>query len=264
MNKIIKDQIDRLKPSATLAINEESNKLKKDGKKVYKFGFGQSPFPVPKSIVSALKINADKHTYLPMQGLVELRESISKYLLKKTGVNYPKENIIITPGSKEAMLESFKIASGDYVFIADSGRKFNFNDFWKLYENIEKYDLVSGLRINRKDQIYRIILTKLFNLFLKLSLNSKFKDCDSGFKIYKNTILQKIIQNEVVNPNFISAELCLKIQYSGYSFIEIPVEYFQRDEVSKASALYKIPILILNFLLNFFKFKTQLKKINSQ
>ena len=167
-------------------------------------------------------------------------------------------------GSKEAMLESFKIASGDYVFIADSGRKFNFNDIWKLYENIEKYDLVSGLRINRKDQIYRIILTKLFNLFLKLSLNSKFKDCDSGFKIYKNSILQKIIQNEVVNPNFISAELCLKIQYSGYSFIEIPVEYFQRDEVSKASPLYKIPILILNFLLNFFKFKTQLKKINSQ
>jgi len=167
-------------------------------------------------------------------------------------------------GSKEAMLESFKIANGDYVFIADSGRKFNFNDFWKLYENIEKYDLVSGLRINRKDQIYRIILTKLFNLFLKLSLNSKFKDCDSGFKIYKNSILQKIIQNEVVNPNFISAELCLKIQYSGYSFIEIPVEYFQRDEVSKASPLYKIPILILNFLLNFFKFKTQLKKINSQ
>jgi len=41
MNKIIKEQINRLKPSATLAINEESNKLKKSGKKVYKFGFGQ-------------------------------------------------------------------------------------------------------------------------------------------------------------------------------------------------------------------------------
>ena len=82
MNKIIKDQIDRLKPSVTLAINEESNKLKKEGKKVYKFGFGQSPFPVPESIVSALKINADKHTYLPMQGLEDLRLAISNYLKK--------------------------------------------------------------------------------------------------------------------------------------------------------------------------------------
>ena len=54
MNKIIKDQINHLRPSATLAINEESNRLKKSGKKVYKFGFGQSPFPVPDSIISAL------------------------------------------------------------------------------------------------------------------------------------------------------------------------------------------------------------------
>ena len=33
MSKIIKDQITLLKPSATLAINEESNRLKKSGKK---------------------------------------------------------------------------------------------------------------------------------------------------------------------------------------------------------------------------------------
>ena len=69
MNKIIKDQINQLRPSATLAINEESNRLIRSGKKVYKFGFGQSPFPVPDSIISALKKNANKNTYLPMQGL---------------------------------------------------------------------------------------------------------------------------------------------------------------------------------------------------
>ena len=63
MNKIIKDQINQLKPSATLTINEESNRLKKSGKKIYKFGFGQSPFPVPDSIISALKNNANKNTY---------------------------------------------------------------------------------------------------------------------------------------------------------------------------------------------------------
>ena len=56
MNKFIKNEINQLKPSATLAINEESNRLKKSGKKIYKFGFGQSPFPVPETIVSELKI----------------------------------------------------------------------------------------------------------------------------------------------------------------------------------------------------------------
>ena len=82
MNKFIKDQINQLKPSATLAINEESNRLKKSGKKIYKFGFGQSPFPIPDSIILALKKNAEKHTYLPMQGLEELRLAIASYLNK--------------------------------------------------------------------------------------------------------------------------------------------------------------------------------------
>ena len=55
MSKFIKEQINKLKPSATLAINEESNRLKKSGKKIYKFGFGQSPFQIPKDIVDELK-----------------------------------------------------------------------------------------------------------------------------------------------------------------------------------------------------------------
>ena len=104
MNKIIKDQIDQLKPSATLAINEESNKLKKSGKKVYKFGFGQSPFPIPESIVSALKNNANKNAYLPMQGLEALRSAIANHLNKNNSNDFKSEDIVIGPGTKELML----------------------------------------------------------------------------------------------------------------------------------------------------------------
>ena len=103
MNKIIKDQVSKLKPSATLAINEESNRLKKSGKKIYKFGFGQSPFPVPESIVSELKNNSNKHTYLPMQGLEDLRAAIAKNLNKDNNNDLNSDDIIIGPGTKELM-----------------------------------------------------------------------------------------------------------------------------------------------------------------
>ena len=104
MNKFIKKQISLLKPSATLAINEESNRLKKIGKKIYKFGFGQSPFPIPEKIILALKNNADKNKYLPIQGLEELRLAISNYLNQNNSNNFNSENIIIGPGTKELML----------------------------------------------------------------------------------------------------------------------------------------------------------------
>ena len=90
MDDFVKKNIKSLKPSATLAINEKAKKLSSQGKKIYNFGFGQSPFPIPEKIVLALKENAARKDYLPMQGLKELRSAISKSLFKRTGIEYDK------------------------------------------------------------------------------------------------------------------------------------------------------------------------------
>ena len=87
---MIKDIVKNLKPSPTLKINEESKKLESEGKKIYKFGFGQSPFQIPKDIVDELKNNAYRNMYLPMQGLPELTTAISKYISKKKKYNYKR------------------------------------------------------------------------------------------------------------------------------------------------------------------------------
>ena len=120
MTSRVKKNILKLKESSTLAINEKSKDLIKSGKKIYRFGFGQSPFQIPGKIVDTLKTNAHKKQYLPIQGLTELREKISNYLLKQTGVKYPKENILITPGSKEAMLLMHVTFNGEILTPAPS------------------------------------------------------------------------------------------------------------------------------------------------
>jgi len=120
MSKIIKEQINQLKPSATLAINEESNKLKKSGKKIYRFGFGQSPFPVPESIILALKNNANKNTYLPMQGLEELRLAIANQLNQSNNNNFVAEDIIVGPGTKELMFLTQIAFRGEILLPAPS------------------------------------------------------------------------------------------------------------------------------------------------
>ena len=65
-----------------------------------------------------------------------------------------------------------------------------------------------------------------------------------------------------INSDFLSAELCLKLQYYKYNFKEIPVKYFQRKEDSKALPISSIPKQIASFLMNYFKLKKQLKSIN--
>lgn len=120
MKNLTKKSILKLKQSSTLVINEKCKELIKQGKKVYQFGFGQSPFPVPEKIVTTLKDNAHRKEYLPIQGLKKLRESISKNLKKKIGINYPTENIVITPGSKEAMLLLHVAFNGEIILSAPS------------------------------------------------------------------------------------------------------------------------------------------------
>lgn len=104
-----------LEQSATLRINELSNRLLRDGKTVYKLGLGQSPFPVPGVMQEELRANAHQKDYLPVFGLRALRGAVSGYLRKMHGVAYAPDDVMIGPGSKELMFILQLVFYGDIV-----------------------------------------------------------------------------------------------------------------------------------------------------
>jgi len=89
--------------SATIAINDRSKMLQRQGKTVYRLGLGQSPFPVPLSVVEALKLHAHEKDYLPATGLPALREAVAGFHRKKDGIEARPQDVLIGPGSKELM-----------------------------------------------------------------------------------------------------------------------------------------------------------------
>ena len=94
--------------------------LKKKEKKFFKFGFGQSPFEIPESIVNELKNNSHQNKYLPMQGLSELRDAIAKYTTNKKNYSYNSNQVIVGPGSKELMFLLHVLFNGDIILPAPS------------------------------------------------------------------------------------------------------------------------------------------------
>ncbi len=93
----------RTKRSATLAINERSAELERLGKKVYRLGLGQSPFPVPPFVVDELKAQAHQKDYLPVAGLARLREVVSEFHNQRNHLESTAEDVMIGPGSKELL-----------------------------------------------------------------------------------------------------------------------------------------------------------------
>ena len=92
-----------LRQSATLAVNARSNALYREGRRIYKMGLGQSPFPVPTEVVDALTLHASEKDYLPVTGLPALREAVAEFHRKKDRIDAQADGVLIGPGSKELL-----------------------------------------------------------------------------------------------------------------------------------------------------------------
>jgi aspartate aminotransferase len=95
-----------LRPSATVAINERSDRLRREGRRIFKMGLGQSPFPVPDPVLKALKENAFQKDYLSVRGLPELREAVAAHHRRTFGIETSADHVLIGPGSKELSVDS--------------------------------------------------------------------------------------------------------------------------------------------------------------
>ena len=213
---MLKNLVKDLKPSSTLLINETSRRLETQGKKIYKFGFGQSPFKVPENIVKELKDNAHQNKYLPMQGLSELRNAIAKYTSEKKNYDYKSDNVIIGPGSKELMFLLHVIFDGEIILPAPS---------WVSYApqailGRNKIQILQTIRENNwfptASEIEEIILKdqkKNYLLFLNSPNNPSGQICDNLEEIA--SIAKKY--NLIIFSDEIYSELCFEGDYQSIS-----------------------------------------------
>jgi len=213
---MLKNLVKDLKPSSTLLINETSRRLEAQGKKIYKFGFGQSPFKVPENIVKELKDNAHQNKYLPMQGLSELRNAIAKYTSEKKNYDYKSDNVIIGPGSKELMFLLHVIFDGEIILPAPS---------WVSYApqailGRNKMQILQTIRENNwfptASEIEEIILKdrkKNYLLFLNSPNNPSGQICDNLEEIA--SIAKKY--NLIILSDEIYSELCFEGDYQSIS-----------------------------------------------
>ncbi len=204
---MIKNKIKNLDLSATLKINEISKKLEKEGKNIIKFGFGQSPFQIPDKVVQELKKNAYQKSYLPIQGLDKLRESIANYESKKKNRSFSPEQIIVGPGSKELMFLLHLSFNGEIILpspswvsyqpqstIADN--KFHWiettaqDNWYPSAENIENLILK-----NNKETKYLLILNSPNNPSGQVCKN--LKELGRVIKKYQIIVLSDEIYSEL-------------------------------------------------------------------
>ncbi|MEF2551050.1 pyridoxal phosphate-dependent aminotransferase [Aurantimonas sp. A2-1-M11] len=113
--------LDRVKPSATIAVTQKARELKAQGRDVIGLGAGEPDFDTPDNIKQAAidAINRGETKYTPVSGIPELRQAIAAKFKRENGLDYKPEQTIVGTGGKQILFNAFMATMnpGDEVII---------------------------------------------------------------------------------------------------------------------------------------------------
>ena len=113
--------LDRVAPSATIAMSTRAMELKADGKDVISLSAGEPDFGTPENINDAARaaIAASKARYTPPDGIPELKDAVAAKFARENGLEYTRAQISVTSGGKQVLWNALvaTMNPGDEVLI---------------------------------------------------------------------------------------------------------------------------------------------------
>ena len=130
-------------------------------------------------------------------------------------------------------------ATGKNIAIMMADQSDDINDLIKYNElmNSENYDAILGSRFTNKSKVIdyplqKLILNRIFNLFVSIIFWNRFNDYTNAFKIYKKDVLLEIMP--LISESFnIFLEIPLKIISRKYKYKTISINWMGRKKESQ-------------------------------
>lgn len=117
----LSDRLNRLAPSATLAMSQKSSEMKAQGIDVINMSVGEPDFNTPDHIKNAAKEAVDNNysRYSPVPGYADLRKAIAAKLKRENNLEYNINEILVSNGAKQSVCNTVMalVNDGDEVII---------------------------------------------------------------------------------------------------------------------------------------------------
>ena len=117
----ISDSLNRIQPSATIAISNKAMQLKAEGKNVIGLAAGEPDFDTPQNIKDeAIKaIQAGKTKYTPVDGIPELKKAIVDKFKRENNLDYKPSQVSVGTGGKQVLFNALMatVNPGDEVIV---------------------------------------------------------------------------------------------------------------------------------------------------
>jgi len=225
----LSDRINSMEESATIGMAKKSRELKAQGKDIISLSLGEPDFFTPQFIKDAAVDAIDKNftMYTPVSGYDDLRESISLKFRRDNGLEYSKDQIVVSTGAKQSIANVVLsiINPGDEVIIPAP--------YWVSYLEIVKVaegnSVVIPATIDSDFKITAAQLKKAITPKTRMMIFST--PCNPTGSVYSKQELFELAQVLKEHPQIvvISDEIYEHINFSGHheSLAQFPEVYNQ-------------------------------------
>jgi glycosyltransferase involved in cell wall biosynthesis len=198
------------------------------------------------------KIGADFEIVIVDDGSTDATGQIADEISrqdKRVKVVHHRPNL----GYGAALQSGFRTAAKEIVFFTDGDGQFDISEMPPLLPLLEKFDIVCGFRLNRKDNLIRRLNGWAWTKLVCFLFDMKIRDIDCAFKLFKRELFDNIKMSS--RGALISAEILARAVRKGYTITQKGVHHYPRTAGKQTGASLKV---ILRAFKELFKLRRQI------
>ena len=177
MSPILSNRVQKIKPSATMAVSDKAKQLKSQGVQIVSMGSGEPDFDTPVNIQKAAThaITAGETRYTAVDGTPQLKKAICEKFKKENGLDYSLNEVMVSSGGKQVFYNLCQaiLSKGDEVIIP--------SPYWVSYPDMA-------------------ILADATPVFIKAELDQEFKITPEQLEASINSNSKLFVLNSPSNP----------------------------------------------------------------
>jgi len=177
MSTILSNRVQKIKPSATLAVSDKAKQLKAQGVQIVSMGSGEPDFDTPVNIQKAATqaIGAGETRYTAVDGTPQLKKAICEKFKRENGLDYSVNEVMVSSGGKQVFYNLCQaiLSKGDEVIIP--------TPYWVSYPDIA-------------------ILADATPVFIEAGLDQEFKITSEQLESSINANTKLFVLNSPSNP----------------------------------------------------------------
>ena len=177
MSTILSNRVQKIKPSATLVVNEKAKQLKAQGVHIVSMGSGEPDFDTPVNIQKAATqaIGAGDTRYTAVDGTPQLKKAICEKFKRENGLEYSDNEVMVSSGGKQVFYNLCQaILSKGYEVIIPS-------PYWVSYPDM-------------------VLLADATPVFIETGLEQEFKITAEQLESSLNANTKLLVLNSPSNP----------------------------------------------------------------